>query len=286
MRNGTMTDAAKAVVELEDVTIRTPERKPLLDGVSWRVLSGERWVVLGPNGAGKTTMLSVVGAERHPSEGTASVLGERFGRTDMRALRARIGQVDPAARMLDWLTSEEAVLTGLRNTIWPRWDDWTPDDYRRARNLLEMMGCGGFGEREIKTLSHGERQRIRIARALIADPQLLLLDEPATGLDFPAREALLASLDSMSTSRPDLPTIMVSHHLEDLPVTVSHVLLLRHGTVLAQGPVGDLLTSELVSECFGFPIDVHAWEGRWMARAAAGWKMGGSNDKGASERSA
>lgn len=285
MRNRTMTDAARAVVELEGVTIRTPESKPLLHGVTWRVLSGERWVVLGPNGAGKTTMLSLIGAERHPSEGTASVLGERFGRTDMRMLRARIGRVDPAARMLDWLTPEEAVLTGLRNTIWPRWDDWTPDDYRRARELLEMMGCRGFGEREIKTLSHGERQRIRIARALIADPQLLLLDEPATGLDFPAREALLASLETMTISRPSLPTIMVSHHLEDLPVTVTHVLLLRDGAILAQGPVDELLTSELVSECFGFPIHVHAWDGRWMARAAAGWQMGGPNDTDVPDRS-
>ncbi len=279
-------DAGRSVVELEDVTIRTPERKPLLDGVNWRVQSGERWVVLGPNGAGKTTMLSVVGAERHPSVGTARVLGERFGRTDMRALRARIGRVDPAARMLDWLTPEEAVLTGLRNTVWPRWDDWTPDDYHRARELLGMMGCGGFGEREIRTLSHGERQRIRIARALIAGPELLLLDEPATGLDFPAREALLASLDTMTTSRPDLPTIMVSHHLEDLPVTITHVLLLRDGAVHAQGPVGELLTSELVSECFGFPIHVHAWEGRWMARAVAGWQMGGPNDVDVVEHSA
>ncbi len=266
-----MTEASGAVVELVEVSVRTPERKTLLDNVSWRVFPGERWVVLGPNGAGKTTLLAVVGAERHPSDGTVRVLGETFGQTDMRALRSRIGRVDPAARMLDWITPEEAVLTGLRNTIWPRWEDWTSDDYRRARDLLAMMGCDGFGEREVRTLSHGERQRIRIARAMIADPQLLLLDEPATGLDFPAREALLASLDALTDSRPDLPAIMVSHHLEDLPTSVTHVLLLREGTVLEKGPVEELLTSELISECFGFPIHVHAWEGRWMARAVAGW---------------
>jgi iron complex transport system ATP-binding protein len=264
-----------AVVAIDHVTIRTPERKALLRDVSWRVLPGERWVVLGPNGAGKTTLLSVVGAERHPSKGGAVVLGETFGRTDMRALRSRIGRIDPAARMLDWLTPEEAVLTGLRNSIWPRWEEWGPAEYARARDLLAMVGCGGFGEREIKTLSHGERQRIRIARALIAEPELLLLDEPATGLDFPAREALLASLDQLTTTHPDLPTIMVSHHLEDLPSSVTHVLLLRDGAVLAQGPVGELLTSELVSACFGFPIHVHTWEGRWMARAVAGWSVDG-----------
>ena len=255
------------------MTIRTPERKILLDAVDWRIRPGERWVVLGPNGAGKTTMLSVVGAERHPSAGTASVLGEAFGRTDMRELRKRIGRVDPAARMLDWLTPEEAVLTGLRNSIWPKWDEWLPADYQRAGELLDMMGCGGFGEREIKTLSHGERQRIRIARALIAEPELLLLDEPATGLDFPAREALLGALDHLTEAHPELPTIMVSHHLEDLPTSVTHVLLLRDGSVLASGPVQEMLTSERVSECFGFPIQVHAWEGRWMARAAAGWTV-------------
>jgi iron complex transport system ATP-binding protein len=262
-------------VELDRVMVRTPERKELVRDITWRVMPGERWVVLGPNGAGKTTLLSVVGADRHPSEGSARVLGETFGRTDMRQLRSRIGRVDPAARMLDWLTPREAVLTGLRNTIWPRWDDWGPDDYHRAQHLLELVGCGSFEDREIRTLSHGERQRIRIARALIAEPELMLLDEPATGLDFPAREALLASLDTMTTARPELPTIMVSHHLEDLPASISHVLLLRDGAVLAMGPVAELLTSELVSECFGFPIDVHGWDGRWTARAAAGWTLDG-----------
>jgi iron complex transport system ATP-binding protein len=268
-------EQVEPVVEIENVTVRTPEKKALIRDIDWRVLPGERWVVLGPNGAGKTTLLSVVGAERHPSSGSARVLGEPFGRTDMRALRTRIGRVDPAARMLDWLTPEEVVLTGLRNSIWPKWEDWSPADYARARDLLVMVGCAGFGEREVKTLSHGERQRIRIARALIAQPDLLLLDEPATGLDFPAREALLTALDALTSARPELPTIMVSHHLEDLPSTVTHALLLRDGAVLAQGPIDDLLTSELISACFGFPIHVHRWEGRWAARAVAGWSADG-----------
>jgi iron complex transport system ATP-binding protein len=275
-----MEDQVDPVVEIDDVTVRTPEKKSLIRNVTWRVLPGERWVVLGPNGAGKTTLLSVVGAERHPSGGSARVLSETFGRTDMRALRMRIGRVDPAARMLDWLMPQEAVLTGLRNSIWPKWEDWSLTDYERAQMLLDMVGCGSFGEREIKTLSHGERQRIRIARALIAEPELLLLDEPATGLDFPAREALLASLASMTLARPQLPTIMVSHHLEDLPTSVTHVLLLKDGAVLAQGPVEELLTSELISECFGFPIDVHSWDGRWTARAAAGWSIDGRSGAG------
>lgn len=261
------------VIQLVNVSIWTPEKKRILNDVNWQVRSGEHWVVLGPNGAGKTTMLSVVAAERHPSEGDVAILGERSGRTDMRELRRRIGRVDPALRMLDWLTGREAVLTGLRNTIWPRWEDWNEPEYARAREALALVGSTEFAEREIATLSHGERQRVRIARALIQEPELLLLDEPATGLDFPAREALLSSLDRLASQRPDLPTVMVSHHLEDLPMSVTHALLLRQGEVLASGEVREMLTSELVTECYGFPIEVHEFDGRWAARAAAGWTV-------------
>ena len=200
-----------------------------------------------------------------------TVLGETFGRTDMRALRSRIGRVDPNLRMLDWVNGQEAVLTGLKNRIWPKWDEWTPEDYARAHELLELVGCADFAEQEIRTLSQGERQRIRIARALIAEPELLLLDEPATGLDFPAREALLGSLDHLTRTHPGLPTIMVSHHLEELPTTITHVMLMKAMRILAQGDAREMLTSELISECFGFPIRVQEFDGRWSARAEAGW---------------
>jgi iron complex transport system ATP-binding protein len=260
-----------AVARLEGVAVVTPEKTRILDGIDWLVASGEQWVVLGPNGAGKSTLLSILSAQRHPSEGRTIILGEVFGRTDMRALRSRIGLVDPSMRILDWLNAEEVVLTGLKNTIWPRYEDWSEADYARARELLYLVGCGDFAERELKTLSHGERQRIRIARALIAAPELLLLDEPATGLDFPAREALLLAMDSLRQSHPALPIVMVSHHLEELPTTISHVLLLRGGRILAQGPAREMLTSELISACFGFDIEVYELGGRWAARAAAGW---------------
>ncbi len=261
------------VVILDQATIWTPERALILDRIDWRVAAGEHWVVLGPNGAGKSTMLSLIGADRHPSSGTVTILGETLGRVDMRVLRGRIGRVDPALRTLDWLNAREIVLTGLKNTVWPRWDDWTDADIAHAGDLLALVGCADLAEREIGTLSHGERQRVRIARALIAQPDLMLLDEPATGLDFPAREALLTSLDALAGSRPELPTIMVSHHLEDLPMSVSHVLLLREGRVLAAGPAREMLTPELISECFGFAIEVHELNGRWAARAAAGWTV-------------
>ena len=261
------------VVSIDQATIWTPERKLILDRIDWRVEAGQHWVVLGPNGAGKTTMMSLIGADRHPSEGVVTILGETLGQVDMRTLRSRIGRVDPALRMLEWLNAREVVLTGMRNTVWPRWDDWTEVDIDHANDLLALVGCGDLAEREVSTLSHGERQRVRIARALVAQPELMLLDEPATGLDFPAREALLSALDSLAVSRPNFPTIMVSHHLEDLPSSVSHVLLLRKGRVLASGPVVDMLRSDLVSACFGFPIDVHELDGRWAARAAAGWTV-------------
>lgn len=271
-KQGTLNDA----VSLEGVTVWTPERALILDRVDWRARTGEHWVILGPNGAGKTTLLSIIGADRHPSVGNATILGETLGQVDMRALRSRIGRVDPSLRTLDWLNAREVVLTGLRNTIWPRWEDWGAGEYERADDLLRIVGCSAFAEREIRTLSHGERQRVLIARALIAAPDLMLLDEPATGLDFPAREALLASLDQLAGSRPDLPTIMVSHHLEDLPQSVSHVLLLREGRILAAGTVGEVLTSDLVSECFGIPIEVHSLGRRWAARARAGWTVSAS----------
>lgn len=261
------------VVDLRGVSIWTPEKKRILDAIDWQVERGQHWAVLGPNGAGKTTMLSVVGAERHPSEGTATILGEQLGKTDMRELRRRIGRVDPTLRMLDWVTCEEAVLTGLKNTIWPQWTDWDEGDHVRAREILALVGLGDFAGREVRTLSNGERQRVRVARSLIQEPDLLLLDEPATGLDFPAREALLASFDALATEQPELTTVMVSHHLEDLPTSVTHALLMRDGRILAAGEIGEMLTNALVSECFGFPIEVHEFDGRWASRAAAGWTV-------------
>lgn len=259
------------IAEISDVSLRTPEGKYILSDVNWQIRPGEHWAILGPNGAGKTTLLSILAAERHPSMGTVTLLAETFGSTDLRELRKRIARVDPALRMLDWLHGVEAVLTGIRNTTWPHWDDWGEDDFAQARELLNSIGAGRLADEEIGHLSHGERQRIRIARALIKQPELLLLDEPATGLDFPAREALLQSFDQITKTHPDLPTVMVSHHLEELPVSTSHVMLMKDGTVLASGPSHEMLTSELVSECFGFPIEVHTLDGRWAARAAAGW---------------
>lgn len=259
------------IAQLQDVSLRTPENKYILSNVNWEIQPSEHWAVIGPNGAGKTTLLNILAAERHPSQGEVALLGETFGRADLRELRKRIARVDPSFRMLDWLHGVEAVLTGIRNTTWPHWDDWGEEEFSHARDILRSIGAERLADEEIGHLSHGERQRVRIARALIKRPELLLLDEPATGLDFPAREALLRSFDQLTQSHPELPTVMVSHHLEELPASTSHVLLMKEGRVLASGPAVDMLTSGPVSECFGFPIDVHTLNGRWAARAAAGW---------------
>jgi iron complex transport system ATP-binding protein len=256
---------------LEDVRIWSPERVDILRGIDWEVGSGEHWALLGPNGSGKSTLLSLAGAVRHPSSGVVSVLGSRFGHTDITLLRRRIGVVDASQRVLDWLTLEEVALTGLSSSIRPIWERYGPIERERARNALAMVGCEGIADRPISTCSQGERQRARIARALVTDPEILLLDEPAVGLDLPAREALIEAIASLVADRPGLTTVLVTHHLEEIPASTTHALLIRSGETVAAGPIAETLTSEHLSACFGFPIAIERAGGRWFARSAASW---------------
>ncbi|MDL4770632.1 MULTISPECIES: ABC transporter ATP-binding protein [Thermomonosporaceae] len=244
------------------------ERRLLLDQVCLTVLTGEHWALLGPNGAGKSTLLGILGAYTHPTRGTAEILGHRLGRVDVHALRPLIGQVNPRHPLESARTVREIVLTGLTGTIElvPR---WTPgeDELRRAAELIELMGLAPRADSRWPHLSQGERGRALIARALMADPRLLLLDEPATGLDVAARERLLAALDELRENRPGLTTVLVTHHLEELPTSTSHALLLREGRVLAAGPADEVVTTELVSACFDHPIAISRAHGRWAATA-------------------
>jgi iron complex transport system ATP-binding protein len=240
--------------------------------VSWTVRAGEHWALLGPNGAGKSTLLSLAGATRHPSAGTVRVLGGQLGKTNVWTLRERLGVVDPTLRMPEWLSVEEIVQTGATGTVQPLADH--DDDAERARAvwLLDLLGCADLAGREIGTCSQGERQRIRIARALMPSPVLLLLDEPAAGLDLAGREALLGALERLAETEPALATVLVVHHLEELPASTTHALLLRQGAVVAAGPVAATLTGEAVSACFGVDVRVAHDDGRWTARADASWR--------------
>jgi iron complex transport system ATP-binding protein len=248
----------------------TRSGRDLLHDIDLTVRRGEHWALLGPNGAGKSTLLAVLGATGHPSGGTVEILGERLGRVDVRALRERIGHVDPRHRMLSPLTVRETVLTGLTGTtdLMTRWSP-TDDEVERAEQHIADVGLSPRSDARWPVLSQGERGRALIARALMAEPELLLLDEPATGLDVAAREHLLDTVDALRQRHPDLGSVMVTHHLEDLPTSTSHALLLRDGAAVAQGPAEDVITSAAVSHAFDFPLDIVRDEGRWHARRAA-----------------
>ncbi|MEV7969822.1 ATP-binding cassette domain-containing protein [Sphaerisporangium sp. NPDC088356] len=266
--------AAEAALEVAGVTVKVVGRTLLAD-IDWRVEYGEHWVVLGPNGAGKTTLLSVAAAVRHPSSGTATVLGHRLGRVDLRELRRHIGLVAASQRLVDeelmeeeGLSTQTVVLTGYTGSSAPLWDRYGPGERDRADALLADLGCKDLGDRPFRVCSQGERGRVRIARALMADPAILLLDEPFAGLDLPGREDLITAIEDLAGSRPALTTALVTHHLEEVPSTTTHALLVRDARVLAAGPVEEVLTGDNLSECFGRRLALDRADGRWYARAA------------------
>jgi len=259
--------AGSPVLDVVDARV-TRAGRDLLRDVSLRVEPGEHWALIGPNGAGKTTLLTLCGALGHPSAGTVDVLGRRLGRVDLAELRRHVGHVDPRHRMLGDATVREVVLTGHTGSSdpVPRWVP-TSDQEARVVDLVANVGLSSRTSARWSVLSQGERGRALIARALVAEPALLLLDEPATGLDVAAREHLLDTVDDLRTAHPDLATVTVTHHLEDLPASTSHALLLRDGRVHASGRADDVLTSELVSGAFDHPLVIDRVLGRWHARA-------------------
>lgn len=262
---------SEALIRLEGIQVWLEDGTFILRDIDWTVIEGERWVVLGPNGAGKSTLFNVATARRYPSRGLVEVIGRRFGEADMLVLRSMINVVDPHQTMYDWFTVEEVVLTGATGTVQPQPDAYTDSDRVLTIALIERLGLAGMREREIRTLSQGERQRVRIARAMMSSPRLLVLDEPALGLDLPARESLISVLDGLAAEHPELATLMISHHLEELPASSTHALLLANGRVIARGPIADVLTSDLVSETYGVEIEVARSAGRWTARGKPAW---------------
>ncbi len=244
-------------------------RKALLDGIGWEVGFGERWALLGPNGAGKTTLLTLAGAVDFPSRGTVEILGETMGRTDVARLRESIGFVDArlGAQFAPLLTVRQVIRTGATATIGYFEERLSELDLDRADGLLGTFGLGPLGERRFGDCSQGERKRALIARALVARPRLLLLDEPGAGLDLLGRELLIASLDRLAADQPTLAIVITTHHLEELPASISHALLLRGGQAVSCGPVGETLADEPMSACFGISLTVTRTGGRFSASA-------------------
>jgi iron complex transport system ATP-binding protein len=270
--SGALNVAFEQAVVFEQVRVwRTVngEKRFLLRDVDWSVGSGEQWGIVGPNGAGKTTLLRIASAQMRPSSGSATILGGRLGRTPMHGLRRRIGLVDvslarrfyPEQRVID------VVLTGVAGAILLT-DEPGSDEIERARSLLDAFGVGALAERIFASCSEGERARVMLARALLAEPELLVLDEPASGLDLGARELLLASIEAIAGGRSALTTLTVTHHFEELPASTTHLLLLEAGEVVASGRIAETATDENLSICFGTPLRVEHSEGRVHVRAA------------------
>jgi iron complex transport system ATP-binding protein len=265
--------ATGEVVRLEDVSV-VRDGNALLDRVSWTIHAGERWTLVGPNGSGKTTLLRVVGAALWPTNGRVEILGGQLGRVDMRLLRRRIALVSAAvARSLrPDQPALDVVLTGRDAALETWWDEYTEEDRRRAAGYLADAGFGGpsFAVRPFGLLSEGERQQVLLARALMARPELILMDEPAAGLDLGARERLLSRLSDLAADADVPPLVLVTHHLEEIPEGVTHAALLREGAMVAKGAVAAVLTTTAVSDAFAIDVVVEHRRGRWSAHGAAG----------------
>lgn len=255
------------LIEFAKVTLRRGG-KTLVGPIDWAVELDERWVVIGPNGAGKTSLLRIAAAIDHPSSGVAYVLGERLGRTDMGELRSRVGLSSSA--LSQRIPDDEIVrdlVVSASYAVLGRWREKYDDmDYEQAVDMLESLGAEHLAERTYGTLSEGERKRVLIARSLMTDPELLLLDEPAAGLDLGGREELVARLADLAAD-PDAPAIvLVTHHVEEIPPGFSHCLLLSEGSVVGSGLLADVLTSENLSAAFGQSITLDYIDGRYFAR--------------------
>ncbi|MGW8483666.1 ABC transporter ATP-binding protein [Microbacterium sp. NPDC055903] len=259
-----------SALELTDVVVRRDGRN-IVDHVTWQVADDQRWAVLGPNGAGKTTLLQLADTLLHPTSGTVSVLGETLGRSDLFEVRPRIGFASSA--LAKRIPRDETVLNTVLTaaySVMGRWNEQYENiDERRALRVLADWRLDHLADRLFGTLSDGEQKRVQIARAVMTDPELLLLDEPTASLDLGSREELLSLLSGYASSPTTPAMVMVTHHVEEIPVGFTHVLLIRDGAVVAAGPIQETLTEANLSSAFGMRIALSADGGRYAARAAA-----------------
>ena len=257
-----------AILQLSDISVRRGDRV-ILGPLNWQVLEGQRWVILGPNGAGKTTLLQICSSLIHPTTGEIHILGERLGRVDVFELRTRIGLTSSA--LVEQLSPDELVMDVVLTAAYAMLGRWQEKydlwDESRAMALLTALGVRELGERLFGSLSEGEKKRVQIARALMADPELLLLDEPASSLDLGGREDLLRRIESLSRDPLAPATVIVTHHIEEIPVGTTHALLLRDGVAVAQGEVASVITDQNLTQAYGLAITVQTEGGRFFARA-------------------
>jgi iron complex transport system ATP-binding protein len=257
-------------LNLVDVGLARGDRW-ILRHISWQVEPQQRWVVFGAHGSGKTSLLRIASLYEHPTTGVVEVLGETLGRTDVRSLRRRIGVTSAAlaSQFRPSLTAHDVVVTGRRAALEPWWHTYLDEDHSRARDALDRMGVASLGDRSFGSLSSGEAQRVLLARTLVNDPAVVLLDEPSARLDLGGREQLVQALGAMM-AMPSAPvTVLVTHHLDEVPSGMTHALLLRQGEILAVGAFDEVVTAEHLSECFGIRLEVERrGDGRLSARAA------------------
>jgi iron complex transport system ATP-binding protein len=257
-----------AILELSNISVRRGERI-ILGPVDWQVLDGQRWVILGPNGAGKTTLLQICSSLIHPTTGTIKILGEQLGKVDVFELRTRIGlsssalveQMPPDELVMDVVLTAAYAMLGRWQERYDLWDE------SRAMALLTALGVRELGDRLFGSLSEGEKKRVQIARSLMADPELLLLDEPASSLDLGGREDLLKRIETFAKDPLAPATVIVTHHIEEIPAGTTHALLLRNGAVLTKGEINSVITDQNLSEAYGLAISVQSENGRFFARA-------------------
>ncbi len=257
-----------AVIALRGVGVRR-EGTVVLDDVDWTVQPGERWVILGPNGSGKTTLLTLAAARLWPSAGSVEILGARLGRVDVRTLRPRISLVSGSVtrQLRADLPARDVVVSGRYGALETWWNTYTAQDWAEADRLLSQVGFASIADRPFGVISEGERQHVLLARALISRPELLLLDEPAAGLDLGARERLVSRLGVLASDPESPPMVLVTHHCEEIPRGFTHAGLVRQGKLVAAGPLEQVITSSLVSACFDLEVTVGARDGRWWSLA-------------------